>query len=51
MHVASIRDIKFLPAIFYVNFPEWVNSFTCLAFLLTFDEAFTVVNDSLFFLQ
>ena len=22
MHVASIRDVKFLPVIFYVNFPD-----------------------------
>ena len=36
MHVASVRDVKFIPVIFYVNFPDGFNSFACLAFLLTF---------------
>ena len=50
MHVASIRDVKFLPVIFDVNFPDGL-ILSRLAFLLTFDEAFTIVNDFLFFLQ
>ena len=51
MHLASIHDVKFLPVIFDVNFPDGLILSHVLAFLLTFDEAFTIVNDSLFFLQ
>ena len=42
MHVASIRDVKFLPVIFYVNFPDGLilshvlHSFSHLMKLLRF---------------
>ena len=48
VHVASIRDMKFLPVIFFCKFSRWVDSLACLEFLLTFDEALTFVDDSLF---
>ena len=51
MDVASIRDVKFLPVIFYVNFPDGLILSHVLHSFSYLMKLFTVVNDSLFFLQ